>query len=725
MIRHPSKESIKFFGSVVAPENGEALQRTKTEIENSIKKILNVIQNERQSTDGSSKLSPKETKLVGLIQDLQKKHLSLYALYDRVVTEEFEKVLSFQKNKGAIVSSSDSDSEYFSSEEVDVYKRRSEKVHHNLPNISGKAKEALKTEASTESKELERKLTSLKKEMEGLRQKKKNLELGLESQTNEVKQLSAKNTKLQEQVLELEKNLKDEKGVKFDLQEKIKKAENMARSNAAKLRVKINELEQEAKTLQKKKKELEEQVKCYKNEVSTLKESSMDKFNLMQQKLDSLENENKELEAEMERQRAEISQQLIQIENLKDNLVEMRSLELNMQEEQEGFLEKITNLELELETRSNQKTKLEEQLGYTSYENKQLVDENKTLQDRNQELRTAITQRGEEISEFIREHENRSNGASMEVMTLKAEVNAMRLELDTLHEQKNKLEQQNERIQKEYSDSIAKMETLNAKLTTQIADQEETIEKVSEENKQAKVIFNKLNWAQRTAERKMEELAEKFRKKMEDNIRLLHQRIHVAEQLNNENKNSCRRTKERYEEENKVLGEKVAKLGEKIKALEVGTKSTLYVPNGLEFDALNALDLAVEEQRENVVTRVEKIKSKVELVKGWVKEKNGEVKELREKVNRREEEELLLREKVWNLEARVSKEGGEKLNLTKAVHQLEKRVVKLEKSVKEKDEELLCLGEKKREAIRQLCFVVDFHRDRCNYLRGLLTNNKT
>ncbi|XP_027343184.1 COP1-interactive protein 1-like [Abrus precatorius] len=674
-----SRESVKFFGSPVEHENAELLLRTKTDIDNSISKILKLVKNKNRSAeDGSPKHSRKETQLVGLIEDLHNQHQSLYALYDRV-TEEFGKVISRRRNKRTSDSSSDSDSEYFSSEEVDGNKRRSEKEHYNVSHYNTPKHEPYTTE-------LEEQLTLLVKEMENLNQKKGNLELEVESQTHEVKQLSAKNTVLHDQIMDLELKLKEENGVVSDLQAKLINNENQAKSNVA---------------------------------------------NFMQ-KLDFVENQNKELEAQMERKGEETSQLVVQIENLNENLAETRSVEENMKEEKERFLARMKDLELELEARSTEKNELEEKLSNTSYEIKQLIDENKTLQDRNRELRTSLTKKGEEISSFLREHENNKNGASMEALALKAKVNAMRLELDTLQEQKNKLEQQNERSQKEHAESLAKMETLNANLS----DQEKTIERMCEENKQAKTISSKLMSNQRLAERKMEELAEKFRKKMEDNIRLLHQRLHVAEQVNNENKNSCKMTKQRYEEENKVLGEKVATYEEELRALKedadpTPSQVTLYFPNEFELVGLIELDLKVEEHKEYVMTRVSKMMREVDFAKDWVNKRNGEVRELKDNVdnlkdslNKKEEQEVLLREKVWNLEAKVSKEGGEKLNLTKAVSQLEKKVAKLEKNMKEKDEELVSLGEKKREAIRQLCILVDFHRDRCNYLKDVVTKSR-
>lgn len=709
-------------GSLIDPKNAEDLLRTKTDIENSISKILKLIKNKNLSTqDGNTELSTKETELVGLIEDLNKQHQSLFAQYDRV-TEEFEKEVSRSRTRKTPVSSSDSDSEYYSPDEVDAIKRRSAFASGTPKHEFERGDSAIEV-PKFDSTDFEEQITSLMKEVESLNQQKKDLELQLESQTHVVKHLLSKNNELNDRVMEIELLLKEENGEVSDLKTKLTNNEDQAKSNTANLMAKINDLKLETKFLQTQKNGMEEKIKREKNEAITQRENLMEQLNMMQEKLNSLENEKKEKESEMEMQRERMSQDIVQIENLKHNIAEMRTVEQNMVEEKEGFLERIKDIELNLENLHDQKNELEEKLRDTIYEVKQVVDENKVLQDRNHELRTAMTQKGEEISNFLKENENRKNGASMEVMSLKAKLNGMRLELDTMHEQKNKLEQQNERNQKEYSETIAKLETLNEKLTTQIAEQEKMIERVNVENKQAKVVFGKLRVIQGTAERKMKELAEEFRRKMEDNIKILHQRIHVAEQLNNENKNSCKITKLRYEEENKKLGKRIASYEE---------ETTANFPSGFE---LNGLDLVVGKVDEHA-RRVSGMTCEVGFMKDWVRERNYEVKELRENVdnlrellNKKEEQELLLRENVWNLEAKVSKEGGEKLNLRKEVSQLEKKVGKLDKSVKEKDEELVSLGEKKREAIRQLCFVVDFHRERCVYLKDMVTKmriiNKT
>jgi len=765
------------------------------DIETKITKIQKLIKNENQSKkDASPRRTRKDTELMGLTEDLYKQYQSLNAQYDNLIG----KVVSNQRKDSMF--SSDSDSEYFSSKEeqkvADTVKQESNTGDNrevtDLNQNIGNTNQVLKTEASVEATETERKLTSLMEEMRILSNDKTNLELQIESQANEVKQLSIQNTELQNHVMKLESLLKEKQGEASDLEMKLNNSEEQAKSNIVKLMAQANELVLENESLRTQKDEMEEKIKCDKNEASMQRDDLIEKLNVMQQKLDSIENHNKELEAQSERKTEEISQFLIQMENLKENLAEMKSTEhtvleekedflarlkemefkletqsnqnselqeqlaemksteQTMMEEKEGFLARLKDIELELETEFNQRNELEEQLRDTNYEIKQLMNEKKALQDRNHELKAAMIQRGEEISNFLKENDSDENGASMEIMALKAEVNDMRLALDNLQEQKTKLELQNERNQKEYAESLAKIETLNTKLTSQIADQEKTIkdqtstiDRINAEQKQTMITSNKLMLNQRSTERKMEELAEKLRKKMEDNIRLLHQRIHVAEQLNNENKNSCKLTKIRYEEENKILGEKVTIYEEELRRLKEDvtvtatasevTHSPVVDLKGFEFEAaLNGLDVVaakVEEHRECVMSNVSKMLCEVQFAKDWIKKMNVEMKQLKENVDclttllsEKEEQELLLRDKVWNLEATVSKEGGEKLNLTNAVSQLEKKVGKLEKNLKEKDEDLDSLGEKKREAIRQLCLVVEFHRDRCNYLMNLVTS---
>ncbi|PPS09308.1 hypothetical protein GOBAR_AA11336 [Gossypium barbadense] len=66
----------------------------------------------------------------------------------------------------------------------------------------------------------------------------------------------------------------------------------------------------------------------------------------------------------------------------------------------------------------------------------------------------------------------------------------------------------------------------------------------------------------------------------------------------------------------------------------------------------------------------------------------------------------------------------QKLKLLKAVSVLEKKVGELEKINKEKDATLFSREEEKREAIRQLCLLIDYHRTNCDFLKTYINEKQ-
>lgn len=100
---------------------------------------------------------------------------------------------------------------------------------------------------------------------------------------------------------------------------------------------------------------------------------------------------------------------------------------------------------------------------------------------------------------------------------------------------------------------IIKLTTKFANQQTILKEQEETINKQTEESRQIKsrISGSKINL--QVAERKMSELAVDFQKKLEDLIHVLYQRILVAEQLHNETKENHKKTTERLEEEHRLI----------------------------------------------------------------------------------------------------------------------------------------------------------------------------
>ena len=51
-----------------------------------------------------------------------------------------------------------------------------------------------------------------------------------------------------------------------------------------------------------------------------------------------------------------------------------------------------------------------------------------------------------------------------------------------------------------------------------------------------------------------------------------------------------------------------------------------------------------------------------------------------------------------------------------------KKMEDLEMRVKEKEEEVLARNDEKREAIRQLCLLMEYHHEKCDYLSRYLSS---
>ncbi|VVB09554.1 unnamed protein product [Arabis nemorensis] len=196
----------------------------------------------------------------------------------------------------------------------------------------------------------------------------------------------------------------------------------------------------------------------------------------------------------------------------------------------------------------------------------------------------------------------------------------------------------------------------------------------------------------------MEELAEDFRMKMEDHMWILYRRIHVAEQIHLESKNDYIKTRSETKENRGDLTVSETQF-KKIKEM---------VEEGLSGPEMAIKKL---EEGKELTTRVTKIAKEIDTARKWVQEKKDktkhEVETLEAKLECREAQESLLKEKLSKLEAKLAEEGTGKLSLAKAM----RRIKKLEINVKERDVELLSLGEEKREAIRQLCVLVDYQRN--------------
>ncbi|CAH9124836.1 unnamed protein product [Cuscuta epithymum] len=389
-------------------------------------------------------------------------------------------------------------------------------------------------------------------------------------------------------------------------------------------------------------------------------------------------------------------------ENIKTKSDEVSRLS----EESKTTFDHIKCLEVEIESLSLQKAALEEK-----------------LQSRSVEMERKLKEKEDELSNLLRKHEDlqqQSNLSSIErsdqVEALTKKINSLQQEVGYLSNKKAELERSLDMKSKEVSECHLKLESMEQKISLEensqkpslregslsstekeklerkLVEQENTIKKLKKQVNEMQDKYEEANMNFQNAERKIDEMLEELRKKYEDSLRILSRRIRVAEQLHAENKEWYLKTRETYEKENNV-GIK------KIQEMSIAANDALA--------SLDTVSLDFEKCTSNFINRISSASCELNFARDWVSRKHKAMAQIKVDMNclisqldEKEAEILVYREKVWKCENKVRD---------------------LEKIIKESEDSMCDLKEEKREAIRQLCVWIDYHRSRCDYYRKMLT----
>ncbi|KAK2966486.1 hypothetical protein RJ640_019015 [Escallonia rubra] len=705
-------------------------------IDNNVRRILKLTKSINQGNKEAN--TKKKSELIRLIEDFHKQYDSLYALYDNLKGEVRGIVNSREDTSSSSSSSASSDSEtYFSPEEISGKSsvseceivRAKDGTSHKLETSDSEeaylkdklisatevVKEALNVESMSSVNKIQESVRIINnldieaEQAESMRQKLLDenswlkdklverekelceasvhisaLQEKIERKASEAKRLREEILALEAQILERESILKEKEEGLCAILKKFDEKEKQSVSRIEDLMTQNSNLQSEVDSRRAKKDDIEEKMLCEIKKGSDEIQGLTDRINAMQQESESLRSKGTELELHLGKKSQELSDRVVQLENLQAKLASKDEDEKGILEERKGLRQKVKSLELLL-TGMNQQA---DQLG----------DEKEELIKRVFELDERLSKREQELYNLQNKKEVGENDMSNQIFSLTAEVNNLKQELESLQTEKSTLKSQIK--------SLTQMEIHNMELTNQIADERRKMKEmediINKLDKQVNGRFldSKLNL--QIAERKMEEMAEEFRKKFEDNLRLLSRRISVAEQLHVENKDWYRKTKETCEREHKDLLERVATY--EFSASKI--KDVSLTANGM-LTSLDTMALKFEECGANFMNRVSKVSCELKFAKDWVMRKNKAMKHVMEdldclllQLDDKEAEILGFREKVWKLENKVRE---------------------LEKMVKEKEEGMLSLGEEKREAIRQLCVWIDYHRGRSDYLKKMLS----
>ncbi|CAN4077407.1 unnamed protein product [Withania somnifera] len=449
------------------------------------------------------------------------------------------------------------------------------------------------------------------------------------------------------------------------------------------------------------KSELDLSLEKKSHEASDRAKDLTERTNYLQQELEALRNQNCELELSLKRKIQELSECHLRIENLKEELTSTTLSEKGLTKETGGLKSEVKSLVKE-------KNDMEEKIMDMNQEAYHSELQKEKLNDKIMELETKLLGKEAEVGILQKKHEVYMNDMSTQGSTLTTRISNFQKQLQTAETEKLRLQSQLEKEKHEFSQSLMQMEKKNTELTIKIAEQEKTlrgmqdvVNKSKGEHKQIQIKLedSKLNF--HNAERKLIEMTEELRKTFEDSLRILSRRIRVAEQLHIENKEWYQKTRNSYEKENKDLREKNARHEMGLR----GIKDITLTASDM-LGSLDAVALKFEECTAHFLNRISKNSCELQFVKDWVMRKNKAMAHMKDdfdcllaQCDDKEAEILKFREKVWKSENKVRE---------------------LKKMIKDKQESMLALQEEKREAIRQLCVWIDYHRSRSDYYKRIL-----
>ncbi|KAK8584252.1 hypothetical protein V6N12_068498 [Hibiscus sabdariffa] len=676
----------------------EKVNVSKTDADTKVEKILKLVKRRNRGK--------KETELVGLVEEFHKQYQSLYAQYDHLKRGQGKEALKGKVNESCSNHATNSDSEYYSSEDVDN--------RHSCRKRSIDMDDELR-KAHKQVADLEHQLASSTKEKEAL-------DLYHRDALCTIQQLETMNGDLRNEVEETEKRLfalgTEHNGRVAGLEEQLVglKTELESQHNQRReLEAQLNGMTAELIKARETKKE----------EIAKLDES-FDQIKPMKEELDSIRSHNNELEILVQSKSKEISQYLVQVKTLKEELARKSAAEQIMVEEKQGLQVQVMDLESEVDALRKEKNKSEDEVKSSILEISHLREEKGKLNARILELETLFRNTGSAYSAL--QEDCISKRANETAAQMKVEVDRLQPKLDSM-----------------------KLQNADPQRTTQVKDQSIN-RSMPPKTKLVRRLSLGNNFNFHCLERKMEDLAIEFRKKVDDSIRLLYQRVKVVERIQYENTELYTSKKRGLEQEIEALKQEVATieaeydaLRQELVMLDAGNEALKQ-----EVDMLEAGNEALKQEVVTLEAALKKLRGIMESEKNTTIGLNSMVDKLEDERNfltpisivtdeecenrveeaksnvdvlvaemQKENEEELLRERVMNLEAKLSEEGEEKLKVLKAMKEVEEKMREMQKeNEKLLREEVMFLearlraeGEEKLKVLKAMCEVEEKMRE--------------
>ncbi|XP_068664647.1 COP1-interactive protein 1-like [Aristolochia californica] len=242
-------------------------------------------------------------------------------------------------------------------------------------------------------------------------------------------------------------------------------------------------------------------------------------------------------------------------------------------------------------------------------------------------------------------------------------------------------------------------------------------------------MMQKIEGEQKEEIAKLSEIAQNI----EVQLRLSNQKLKITESEFEKKEEKYRKQEMQLHEGHRLLDDQIMKLSQKVSLLEnernqIGqmTKTALQAVR-VGVDNLEVTVQKFEENHAHVDARLSNYIIELDIMRTWVSgttsEKLGlkaKIQSLAKRLKDAEEVATLLQGKLEVSEKKAINWEKDKQKLMETVAVYQKKTGELENRVKEKEEEMVNRNEEKREAIRQLCFWMEYRREENDRLRETL-----
>ncbi|XP_020248019.1 sporulation-specific protein 15-like [Asparagus officinalis] len=346
-------------------------------------------------------------------------------------------------------------------------------------------------------------------------------------------------------------------------------------------------------------------------------------------------------------------------------------------------------------------------------------DEIKQLRDDKSQLEKKISELGLELEaanlqlvdlkKVTEATEEEKISLTSEIETIKGELQQGQHNLQTLEGELGKLQEENVVLEQNQSELQRQKIYLEEKL------REKEKEKCNMEESY-KELLAKLEVAEGDKADEDREIAKLNQKvqNLEVQLRLSNQKLKITETESKETVEGYIRTMEGMKAERQAVEEQMLKLSRKMNLLGTEVKQLKEVAESGISDlakGYNELESAFEESSGHILKQLSICSEELNALKKWVTELKYEKQELSVRLKYKEGIMSMMKDESESIGDKLSKKEQELAVLRAHAIKCEERMKVLEEMLREKKKEVSDKDEAKREAIRQLCLLIEYHRE--------------